>query len=33
MQVRDIEVPDGKTIIDIVPNEFILKDGKEPMIQ
>lgn len=28
MQVRDIEVPDGKTIIDIVPNEFILKDGK-----
>lgn len=27
MQVRDIEVPDGKTIIDIVPNEFILKDG------
>ena len=28
MQVRDIEVPDGKTIIDIVPNEFQLKDGK-----
>lgn len=28
MQVRDIEVPEGKTIIDIVPNEFILKDGK-----
>lgn len=28
MQVRDIEVPDGKTIIDIVPNEFILSDGK-----
>ncbi len=28
MQVRDIEVPDGKTIIDIVPNKFILKDGK-----
>lgn len=27
MQLRDIEVPDGKTIIDIVPNEFILKDG------
>lgn len=27
MQVRDIEVPDGKTIIDIVPNNFILKDG------
>ncbi len=29
MQVRDIEVPDGKTIIDIVPNEFTLKDGKK----
>lgn len=29
MQVRDIEVPDGKTIIDIVPNDFILKDGKK----
>ena len=28
MQVRDIEVPDGKTIIDIVPNKFVLKDGK-----
>ncbi len=27
MQVRDIEVPEGKTIIDIVPNEFVLKDG------
>lgn len=27
MQVRDIEVPDGKTIIDIVPNEFVLADG------
>lgn len=27
MQLRDIEVPDGKTIIDIVPNEFVLKDG------
>ncbi len=27
MQLRDIEIPDGKTIIDIVPNEFILKDG------
>lgn len=27
MQVRDIEVPDGKTIIDIVPNDFVLKDG------
>ncbi len=28
MQVRDIEVPEGKTIIDIVPYQFILKDGK-----
>lgn len=28
MQVRDIEVPEGKTIIDIVPNKFVLKDGK-----
>lgn len=28
MQVRDIEVPEGKTIIDIVPNDFILKEGK-----
>lgn len=28
MQVRDIEIPDGKTIIDIVPNEFVLSDGK-----
>lgn len=28
MQVRDIEVPEGKTIIDIVPNDFILSDGK-----
>ncbi|MCI8481975.1 MAG: cell division protein FtsA, partial [Clostridia bacterium] len=27
MQVRDIEIPEGKSIIDIVPNEFILKDG------
>lgn len=29
MQVRDIEVPDGKTIIDIVPNEFVLADGNK----
>lgn len=28
MQVRDIEIPENKAIIDIVPNEFILKDGK-----
>lgn len=27
MQVRDIEIPDGKAIIDIVPNEFVLRDG------
>lgn len=31
MQVRDIELPDGKTIIDIVPNEFILRDGKKTL--
>jgi len=29
MQVRDIEVPEGKNIIDIVPSEFVLKDGKK----
>ncbi len=28
MQIKDIEVPDGKTIIDIVPDIFILEDGK-----
>ena len=28
MQVKDIEVPDGKTIIDIVPDIFTLEDGK-----
>lgn len=27
-QIKDIEVPDGKTIIGIVPDEFILEDGK-----
>ena len=31
MQVRDIEVPETKTIIDIVPNEFVLQDGKTTM--
>lgn len=31
MQVRDIELPEGKTIIDIVPNEFVLKDGKKTL--
>ncbi len=28
MQVKDVEVPDGKTIIDIVTDKFILEDGK-----
>ena len=28
MQVKDIEVPDGKIIIDIVTDKFILEDGK-----
>lgn len=28
MQIRDIEIPDDKVLIDIVPNEFILEDGK-----
>lgn len=28
MQVRDIEVPDGKAVIDIVPDKFILDNGK-----
>ena len=28
MQVKDIDVPDGKTIIDIVPDKFRLEDGK-----
>jgi len=28
MQVKDIDIPDGKTIIDIVASEFILDDGK-----
>lgn len=27
-QVRDIEIPDGKTLIGIIPEEFILDDGK-----
>ena len=27
-QVKDIEIPDGKTLIGIVPEEFILEDGK-----
>ena len=28
MQVKDIDIPEGKTIIDIVPDIFILEDGK-----
>lgn len=28
MQVRDIEIPDEKTLIDIVPDKFILESGK-----
>ena len=28
MQVKDIDVPEGKTIIDIVTDRFILEDGK-----
>lgn len=27
-QVKDIDIPDGKTIIDIVAEQFILEDGK-----
>lgn len=29
MQVRDIEVPEDKILVDIVPDKFILEDGKE----
>lgn len=28
MQVKDIEIPEGKTLIDIVPDQFILDNGK-----
>lgn len=28
MQVKDVEIPEGKTIIDIVTDKFILDDGK-----
>ena len=28
MQAKDIEIPEGKTIIDIVPSEVILDNGK-----
>lgn len=27
-QVKDIEIPEGKTLIGIVPEEFVLEDGK-----
>ena len=30
-QVKDIEVPEGKTIIDIVPDEILLDNGKTEM--
>ena len=29
IQIRDIEVPEDLTLIDVVPNKFILDDGKE----
>ncbi len=28
IQIRDIEIPEDKVLIDIVPNQFILEDGK-----
>lgn len=28
MQAKDIDIPDGKQIIDIVTNEFVLEDGR-----
>ena len=28
MQVKDIEIPEGKTLIDIVPDNFVLENGK-----
>ncbi len=28
MQVKDVEIPEGKTIIDIVTDQFILEDGR-----
>ena len=28
MQAKDIEIPEGKTIIDIVPSEIVLDNGK-----
>lgn len=28
MQVKDIEIPDGKTLIDIVPDKFVLDNGR-----
>ena len=29
MQAKDIDVPEGKQIIDIVENQFILENGKK----
>ena len=29
IQIRDIEIPDDKVLIDIVPDKFILEDGKQ----
>lgn len=29
MQVKDIDIPEGKTLVDIVPDKFILDNGKE----
>lgn len=29
IQVKDVEIPDGKTMIDIVTDRFVLEDGKE----
>ena len=28
MQIKDVDLPEGKIIIDIVPDDFILEDGK-----
>lgn len=28
IQIRDIEIPEDKVLIDIVPNQFVLEDGK-----
>lgn len=33
MQAKDIDIPEGKQIIDIVINEFVLEDGKKSTTQ